>query len=147
MARKSDTNQPTLKDCATIELPSFKDDRGCLTLIDNEAASKLLPFVPKRCFWIHSINKECSRGEHAHRTCWELVVPVCGGFRLTLNDGKHETTLFANDPTKGIVIPPMVWCRLWDFKMETVCLVLASDDYDPSGYINELDAFLKETSK
>lgn len=136
----------TLNDCTIIDLPTFKDGRGSLTLVDNKTISSYLPFIPKRCFWIHSIVEGGSRGEHAHRTCWEMVTPIHGSFNLTLNDGFCEKTLIANNPSKGILIPPMIWCKLWDFAPDTVCLVLASEDYDASGYINDLNTFFKETN-
>ncbi len=137
----------TLDECKTINLPTHKDSRGSLTLIDRDTAYASLPFVPKRCFWIHSVSNNVTRGEHAHRTCWELVVPVYGSFSLGLHDGFHTKDVVADNPCRGIVIPPMVWCRLWNFSPGAVCLVLASEDYDKDGYINDFDSFLKEVAK
>lgn len=131
-----------LKDCQTIQLPSFCDMRGSLTLLDGQAIAERLPFRPKRCFWIHNVTKQNSRGEHAHRTCWEVVFAVSGQFSLTLHDGKDEKTFMLDSPNKGVVIPPMVWCRLWDFTDSTVCLTFASEDYDATGYINDFKEFL-----
>ncbi len=136
-----------LDECKTINLPTHKDCRGSLTLIDRDTSYTSLPFVPKRCFWIHSVSNNGTRGEHAHRTCWELVVPVHGSFSLGLHDGFQTKDVVADDPCMGIVIPPMVWCRLWNFSPGAVCLVLASEDYDKDGYINDFDSFLKEVTK
>lgn len=134
----------TINDCTLIELPTFKDHRGCLTLIDDRLVTQALPFKPQRCFWLHSLKADSSRGEHAHRTCWELLVAINGSFNLTLHDGKEAKTFCLDSPTRGVVIPPMVWCKLWNFSEESVCYVIASEDYTPEGYINDFQAFLKE---
>ena len=128
----------TLKDCGPIELPTHTDQRGSLTVVDDATAS-LLPFRPERIFWIHGTNAGAVRGEHAHRTCWEMVCAVSGSFRLTLSDGHEERTFLMDSPTKGGVIPPMVWCRLEHFAQGTVCLTIASGSYDAEGYINDFE--------
>lgn len=136
----------TINDCAIIDLPTFTDQRGCLTLVDNNAVTQLLPFKPARIFWIYGTTPSTVRGQHAHRSCWEMVCAVSGSFRLTLNDGREEKTFMLDSPCKGVIIPPMVWCRLYDFAPSTACLALASDDYDAEGYINDFEQFKNDTS-
>ena len=128
----------TIKDCGPIELPTHADHRGSLTVIDDAEAS-LLPFRPERVFWIHGAGQDAVRGEHAHRTCWEIVCAVSGSFSLTLSDGLEEKTFLMDSPTKGVIIPPMIWCRLEHFAPGTVCLTIASGSYDAEGYINNLE--------
>ena len=136
----------TINDCAIIDLPTFTDQRGSLSLVDSEVAAKLLPFKPERIFWIYGTQASTVRGQHAHRSCWEMVSAVSGSFRLTLSDGREEKTFLLDSPCKGVIIPPMVWCRLYDFAPGTVCLALASDDYDADGYINDFEQFKNDTS-
>ena len=131
----------SLKECAIVELPTFTDSRGSLSLVDSDTAAKLLPFKPERVFWIHGTEEHTIRGQHAHRSCWELVVAVSGSFSLTLNDGKNDKTFLLDSPQRGVIIPPMVWCRLHNFAPDTVCLTLASGDYDAQGYINDFNIF------
>lgn len=135
-----------IRDCRVIDLPTFSDERGSLTLVDRQTAEERLPFVPRRAFWIHHTPAGATRGEHAHRTCWELVVAVSGRFCLTLYDGHDARDFVLDNPGKGVLIPPMVWCKLWDFQENTVCLTLASEDYDAGGYINDFQTFQKETT-
>lgn len=137
----------TICNCVVIELPTYTDNRGSLTLVDNEAVRQLLPFKPERVFWIHGTTPSTVRGQHAHRSCWEMVCAVSGSFRLTLNDGTEEKTFLMDSPSKGVIIPPMVWCRLHDFAPSTVCLTLASGDYDEEGYINDYEQFKKASKK
>ena len=137
----------TLNECKIIEFPTFSDHRGSLSVVDCEIAKRILPFTPKRCFWIHSIAGNATRGEHAHRTCWEVAIPIYGSFKITLNDGKNEKTYCLNSPQKGIIIPSMVWCKLWGFEENTVCCVFASEEYNPEGYIHNYQSFLEEVKK
>lgn len=131
--------------CTTINLPTFADKRGSLTLLDREIATELLPFKPERVFWIHGADAMAVRGEHAHRTCWEMVCAVSGSFKLTLSDGREEKVFVMDSPNNGVIIPPMVWCRLEDFSPNAVCLTFASGDYDASGYINDFEE-LRQTN-
>ena len=132
----------TIKDCVVIDLPTFTDHRGSLSLVDSVVAAKLLPFTPGRIFWIYGAQADTVRGQHAHRNCWEMVCTVSGSLRLTLNDGIEEKVFTLNTPDKGVIIPPMIWCRLDNFAPGTVCLALASDDYDAAGYINDFQQFI-----
>lgn len=133
----------SLKDCIVINLPNHVDERGALTLVDSEVIKGLLPFEPKRVFWIHGVKDGATRGQHAHRTCWEMVCAVSGSFNLTLSDGKEDKTFVLDKPNQGVIIPPMVWCKLWNFAPGTVCLTFASEDYDAEGYINEFGEFVE----
>lgn len=135
-----------LNDCIIIPFPTHSDCRGNLTVIDSGFAASRLPFVPKRWFWIHGADTNAVRGEHAHRSCWEVVAAVSGSFRLTLHDGMEQKTFVLCSPSEGVVIPPMVWCRLWDFAPDTVCLTMASGEYDTDGYINDFEEFKKEAA-
>ena len=94
----------SLKECAIVELPTFTDSRGSLSLVDSDTAAKLLPFKPERVFWIHGTEEHTIRGQHAHRSCWELVVAVSGSFSLTLNDGKNDKTFLLDSPQRGVII-------------------------------------------
>lgn len=134
-------DKTTINDCAIINLPTFTDNRGSLSLVDNEVAAQLLPFKPERVFWIYGTNPDTVRGQHAHRSCWEMVCAVSGSFSITLSNGNEEKAFLLDSPDKGVIIPPMVWCRLSDFAPGTVCMALASGDYDAEGYINDFEQF------
>lgn len=40
----------TIEDCTLIDVTTFTDERGSLTVLENGQ-----PFVPKRVFWMHHI--------------------------------------------------------------------------------------------
>lgn len=120
-----------------VEIPKVVDERGCLCFTEN----KHLPFEIKRVFWIYGVAEGKTRGGHAHKTCAEIVFPVKGSFEMFVDDG-HESNIYLMDsPCKGIYIAPNVWCHLRNFSHDAVCVVLASQEYDAEGYINDYDTF------
>lgn len=96
-----------------------------------------------------------SRGEHAHRTCHEALLCVRGackvaltglGIKHNLSDNtpsaKFETREFVLDkPDTALHIPPMVWCRIYDFTEDCALLCFASEPFDAQGYIHDIGAF------
>lgn len=121
---------------------SFHDDRGDLSVI--ESADFQIPFQIKRVFWISGVPEKAVRGEHANRSCTELIVAIQGKLTLWLTDGVHEQTFILDSPQKGIYIPPMFWCRLSEFSSDSICLCMADTDYQVDEYINSYTDFLNE---
>ncbi len=126
-----------------LQFKNITDNRGALCI----AQQSCLPFHVERIFWIHNVPPNKERGSHAHRTCSEILVPLGGSFKLTVTDGKIMETLQLNNPAIGILIPPMVWCRLSDFTPGCVCMCMASESYDETGYINKFEDFIKEINE
>ncbi len=125
-----------------LKFPEIVDARGALCVADP--ARQTLPFEIKRVFWISGVPFGETRGEHAHHTCAEIVIPVCGAFTAHVNDGLHSATYRMSSPAEGLYIPPMVWCSFSDFSADCVCLCLTSHPYERAGYIDNLSDFLKE---
>ncbi len=127
----------------SITLPSFAEPRGTLTLVDLLQQKEALPFDVQRIFWITGVPKGATRGAHAHQHCWEALVAVSGSFKLKVSNG-HDApwTEVIDSPDKAIVVPPRVWCELYDFAPGTVCLCLASGHYDECGYLKDFDEFV-----
>lgn len=120
-----------------VDLPVFRDERGCLSF----AEWRDLPFVPMRVFWIYDIQKDKTRGGHAHRSCAEVVFAVSGAFDMFIDNGREQATIRIDNPNVGIYIGTNVWCELRNFAPGTVCVALASAPYDKNGYINCYNEF------
>lgn len=126
-----------------FEFEAHADERGVLT-VAQAVDDAYLPFTVERIFWITQVPADESRGMHAHRTCWEALVAASGSFKVKIDDGIHPPVVYQLDcPQKGILIPPMVWCELYDFTPSTVCLCLASGKYDKEGYLSNYADFLQ----
>ena len=123
--------------CNFVDIPKVVDDRGCLCFAEH----KHLPFEIKRIFWIYGVGDGKTRGGHAHKTCAEVVFPVNGSFEILVDNGYESKTFFMDSPSRGIYIAPNVWCHLRNFSSDAVCVVLASQEYNPKGYINNYETF------
>lgn len=121
-----------------INISEREDNRGRLYFLQNGIE---LPFDIARCFWIKDVPSGERRGAHAHRTCAEIIIAVNGAFKVDVTDGERCATIMMDSSTKALYIPPYTWCELYDFTTNAICLCVASQEYDPSGYINNFEEY------
>jgi hypothetical protein len=82
------------------------------------------------------------RGGHAHKELRQLIVAASGSFDVILDDGKVKRTVSLNRPYQGLLIVPGIWRELTNFSSGSVCLVLASMEYDELDYIRDYNNYL-----
>jgi acetyltransferase-like isoleucine patch superfamily enzyme len=123
--------------CGILALTAVRDLRGDLAALEHD----LLPFAPRRSFLVYNVPSIEIRGEHAHRSCHQLLVAVSGSLRVGLDDGLHRDDVHLDSPAVGLHIPPMVWGIQYRFSPDAILLVLASEPYDASEYIRDYDEF------
>lgn len=122
-----------------ITIPERSDKRGNLAFIEGEK----IPFDIKRVFYMYGMPSYTIRGGHALKTCEQVLVPLAGGFSVTVLTSRGRVSYRLEQPTCGLYLPPLVWRTLHDFELDTVCLVLASEPYDANGYYLTLVDFLE----
>lgn len=132
--------QPTVYDCSVIELPKYHDREGNLTPVYSNVH---VPFDIKRVFYLYDIPGGESRGAHAHKECHQFLIAASGAFEVVLDDGVNKRTVTLNRPFYGLHIPPGIWAAEQGFSSGSVCLVLASENYEADDYIRDYDEFLK----
>jgi|ERR1035437_7471228 dTDP-4-dehydrorhamnose 3,5-epimerase-like enzyme len=132
-------NTRSFGDCKLIELPKIQDPRGNLTFVEAE---NHIPFPIKRMFLTYGIPQGAARGGHALKSCVQLLMASSGSFDVILRDGKEERTYRLEKPNHGLLLPPMIWREMENFSDGAVCLVLASEPYDESGYYRDFDDFV-----
>ena len=130
----------TVYDCSIIEMPKHHHEKGNLTVVEN---GMTVPFNIRRTYYLYDIPGGESRGGHAHKGLWQLVVAASGSFSVTLDDGKIKRTFVLNRPYQGLLVKPGIWRTLDDFSSGAVCLVLASEIYDENDYIRDYNDFIK----
>jgi dTDP-4-dehydrorhamnose 3,5-epimerase-like enzyme len=114
-----------------INIQTFKDSRGILTVLDN-----IVPFEIKRLFYIYSVDHS-QRGGHRHRGTYQAAICIKGSCKITNNNGQ-ETTIFDLDtPETCLMLNPEDWHVMHAFSTDAILLVLASTPFDPLDYIYE----------
>lgn len=126
----------TVKDCILVDVPTFTDERGAISVLEKE-----LPFQVKRVFWLHHIQEGKDRGAHAMLDSSEIMVSVHGSFIVDLDDTVNKTSVFLDDPSKGLIIRPGVWFRTHDYKEDGVSLILAEEEYGRDKYTYDYDEY------
>ena len=117
-----------------VYVPHFVDERGGLHLLE---VSRHLPFTVERVFWIDHVPEGAVRGCHAHWSSHEVLFAVHGTFDVETDDGCAVSSFQLSDDGEGLLIPAGVWCELRHFSSDAVCLVLASEEYDATGYVHD----------
>ena len=120
-----------------MPIPHADDDRGTLTVIEALA----LPFAIKRIFYMHRVPEGGERGAHAHRYTQQIAVAASGAFRMDVSDGARTETFVLDDPNRGLYLPAMAWTRLYDFRPETVALVLCDREYVLEHVVRSWDTY------
>tara|TARA_R110000824_G_scaffold192331_5_gene374415 strand:- start:1168 stop:1566 length:399 start_codon:yes stop_codon:yes gene_type:complete len=124
----------------TINLPTFSDDRGNLTVLEN---LKDVPFDFQRVFYVYGVKARERRGEHAHTITSQLLVCLKGSVTVECKDGKNEEFVILDSPTKGVIIPAGIWAEQIYVEEDTILLVLCDHLYFEEDYIRDYKEFLK----
>ena len=114
-----------------VNLKTFTDDRGNLTVIDN-----ILPFRIQRIFYIYGVDSS-ERGGHRHHKTIQAAICIKGKCRIYNNDGEKEEVFHLNSPSKCLIIQPRDWHKMYDFSKNAILMVLASESFDEGDYIFE----------
>jgi len=127
--------------CRIIELPKIVDPRGNLTFVEG---GRHIPFAIRRAFWIYDVPGGEMRGSHAYHRNREVVIAVSGSLDVEVDNGSVVTRYQLNRSYYGLYVPPLHWRSLVNFSTNSLCLVLASQEYDVSDYLRDYDEFRRE---
>ena len=134
-----DARMSSVFDCSIIELDKHHSDRkGNLSVVEN---CKDIPFDVKRAYYLYDVPGGESRGAHAHKELYQLIIAASGSFTVVLDDGKVKRSFFLNRPYQGLLVPPGIWRDLVDFSSGSVLLCLASETYLAEDYIRDYIEF------
>ena len=129
----------SLEDCRLIPLPRFRDGRGSLTCLEGNVH---VPFEISRVFYLYDVPNGAGRGGHALKNCEQVLIAIVGAFEVGLDDGRRKEKVQLIQPDSGLYIPPKVWRDLDKFQLGSVCLVLASKNYNENDYFRDYNEFL-----
>jgi hypothetical protein len=111
-----------------IEIPSFKDERGTLTVVE-----KLLPFDIRRVYYIYDVN-ELPRAGHRHLQAEQALICLSGSCRVHVKLSSSSRDFELSNPHSCLLLAPEDWHSVL-FKKNSILLVLASNFYSKEDYI------------
>ena len=126
--------------CEIIKLETFSDHRGHLTVLEGLES---LPYDLKRVYWMYGIPEGKTRGGHAHMENAQFILPIHGGFTITIDDGRESKEVRIDSPDTGVLVKPLTWSHLHSFKPGTVVAVFASMHFTPEGYMSNYEEYLE----
>jgi len=132
------TTLSSIYDCVILPLNKTHDRAGNLTEVQG---LKHLPYQVRRIYYLYDVPSGETRGGHAHRTLYQLIVAAGGSFDVLLDDGNNQKVVTLNRPNYGLLVVPGIWRELLEFSSGSVCLVLASETYQESDYIRDYAEF------
>jgi dTDP-4-dehydrorhamnose 3,5-epimerase-like enzyme len=128
-----------------IKLKSFTRKSGTLVPINF---NNKFPIKVKRIFYIFG-KKNQYRGDHAHKKCKQLFIPVSGNIALIMKQNEKEKIIMLNSKNnKAILVPNLIWCRLKFLTKNAIVLVACDRKYEFNDYIEKYKDFKRiEKSK
>jgi len=126
--------------CNVVEMKKNHNPAGNITVFQNGTSQ---PFDVKRIYYLYDVPGGSERGGHAHKELYQLIVAASGSFDVILDDGRNKKIIQLNRPYFGILVVPGIWREIVNFSSGAICLVLASDKYDPQDYLRDHVEFLK----
>ncbi len=129
----------TVADCKLIDLPKINDPRGNLTFVEG---NRHIPFAIRRVFYLYDVPGGADRGGHALRQCHQFLIAMSGSFDVIVDDGGEKKRIHLSRSYYGLHLPPMIWREMDNFSSGSVCLVLASENYQEHDYFRDYAAFI-----
>ena len=129
-----------MKKIQIFKLKSYTKKSGKLVPINF---NREFPIKVKRIFYIFG-KKNHYRGDHAHKKCKQLFIPVSGSISLIMKtNNKEEIITLDSKKDKAILVPNLVWCRLKFLTKNSIVLVACDRKYEFKDYIDNYTNFKK----
>ena len=119
----------------------YRGPNGALDVIGQDG----LPFPVARAFRIAGVPPGAWRGNHAHRTCRQILWSVSGSWRATVEARPGEERIVdLHEGADGIYVPPMHWLRVASCARLGVLVVLCSEPYREEDYVRDYSVWKRE---
>jgi len=120
-----------------VNFPTYEDTNGNLCVYES---GQHVPFAIRRVFTV-SAKAGDYRGDHAHKTCTQLLVCVSGVIRVVCDDGSTTAEYLLDTMGAGLLISPGIWAKEEYLVDDAVLMVLCDRAYEPEDYIRDYNEF------
>jgi dTDP-4-dehydrorhamnose 3,5-epimerase-like enzyme len=127
-----------------IKLKSFIRKSGKLVPLNFD---RKFPIKVKRIFYIYG-KKNNYRGDHAHKKCKQLFIPISGKIALFIKkNSKDKKIILDSENNEGILVPNLYWCRLKFLRSSGIVMIICDREYEFQDYIEKYSEFRKIEGK
>ena len=104
--------------------------------------NKKFPIKVKRMFFIYG-RKKYKRGDHAHKKCSQVFIPIKGKIKINMKYRKTEKSiLLSANRSRSLFVPPKIWSSVEFLNNNSLVLVLTDYEYDFKDYIETYEEFV-----
>ena len=97
----------------------------------------------KRVFFLYG-KKNKIRGDHAHKKCSQLFLPVSGKITLSVSTPNYKKKIIISANSKyGILVPPLYWCSAKFNEKNSILMVINDREYEFKDYLETFDEYKK----
>ena len=122
-----------------LKLKKFVSNNGTLIPI---YLNKLKKFEIKRFFILHG-KKNSIRGDHAHKRCTQIFIPLSGKIKLEVLKKNKKIFILGKMNQDMLIVPPLHWCKINFLEKKSSILVLCDIKFSEKEYIRNYRKFLK----
>ena len=127
-----------------INLKKFTKPSGKLLPITFNSK---FPIKVKRMFFIYG-KKKYKRGDHAHKKCSQVFIPINGKIKINMKYRKTEkNVLLSANRSRSLFVPPKIWSSVEFLNSNSLVLVLTDYEYDFKDYIETYKEFIEFQKK
>jgi len=127
-----------------IKIKSFLKSTGKLIPI---TFNKKFPIKVKRIFFLYG-KKNKIRGQHAHKKCSQLFIPIQGKMILKIFTPKSKKTIRLNTFSKNaVLVPPKYWCEVKFINKNSILMVACDKYYQINDYLKTFTEYKKYLKK
>ena len=100
------------------------------------------PIKVKRIFIIYG-KKKYIRGDHAHKKCSQIFIPIIGKIKINIKYKKTEKSInLSHNGSKALLVPPRIWSSVEFLNNNSLVLVLTDYEYEFKDYIETYEEFI-----
>ena len=130
-----------MKPYKIFDFKKFKNISGELLPITFD---KAFPINVKRIFFIYG-KKKYKRGDHAHKKCSQVFLPLFGKVEITIQSKKIKKSICLDyKKNKAMLVPPKTWCDVKFLTKNSIVLVLCYYKYNFDDYIESYEDFVNK---
>ena len=130
-----------MKPYKIFDFKKYKNISGELLPITFD---KAFPINVKRIFFIYG-KKKYKRGDHAHKKCSQVFLPLFGKVEITIQSKKIKKSICLDyKKNKAMLVPPKTWCDVKFLTKNSIVLVLCDYKYNFDDYIESYEDFVNK---